>query len=249
MSDRPLSFYFFDFDDNIMFLQTEISIINTETQETMYVSTGEFANIHPLLGQPGQWSDYAMYDGSFRNFRDLTPEEKAAGQPEHFVADIEKALQEDPSKWQAPSWRFFVHACNTQRPLSIVTARGHSRETLRAGVRVLKDHGLIEREPHYHSVYPVGNDEIRRDDLDDPKLQATTPVLKRRAILKSVDKAVEAYDRDDLHFGMSDDDPANVNLIIKAMNACKRKYLDKRFYVINTHFGEMVKLEVLPFDG
>ena len=33
------------------------------------------------------------------------------------------------------------------------------------------------------------------------------------------------------------------------MNACKRKYLDKRFYVINTHYGEMVKLEVLPFDG
>ena len=46
----------------------------------------------------------------------------------------------------------------------------------------------------------------------------------------------------------SDDDPKNVDLIINAMCDCKRKYLDKRFFVIDTHKGEKVKLEVLPPD-
>jgi len=47
---------------------------------------------------------------------------------------------------------------------------------------------------------------------------------------------------------MSDDDPKNVDLIIKAMCDCKKKYLDKRFFVIDTHEGEKVKLEVFPVD-
>lgn len=47
---------------------------------------------------------------------------------------------------------------------------------------------------------------------------------------------------------MSDDDPENVDLIIKAMCDCKKKYLDKRFYVIKMHKGEQVKLEVFPVD-
>jgi len=32
------------------------------------------------------------------------------------------------------------------------------------------------------------------------------------------------------------------------MVECKKKYLDKRFFVINTPRGENVKLEVLPVD-
>jgi hypothetical protein len=47
---------------------------------------------------------------------------------------------------------------------------------------------------------------------------------------------------------MSDDDPQNVSLIIRAMSECKQKYADKRFFVINTHMNEEVKLEVFPID-
>ena len=32
------------------------------------------------------------------------------------------------------------------------------------------------------------------------------------------------------------------------MCECKKKYLDKRFFVINMHKGEQVKLEVFPVD-
>ena len=52
----------------------------------------------------------------------------------------------------------------------------------------------------------------------------------------------------DHRFGMSDDDPKNLDLIIKAMCDCKIKHITKRFFVINTHQGEWVKLEVFPVD-
>jgi len=47
---------------------------------------------------------------------------------------------------------------------------------------------------------------------------------------------------------MSDDDPKNVDLIIKAMCDCKKTHPDKRSFVVYTHEGEHVKLEVFPID-
>ncbi len=248
-SSDGISFYFFDFDDNIMFLSTSIVVRNPVTRETRELSTGEFANVHSLLGQPGDWQDWAMFDGSFKNFRDIPEDQLEPGQKQHFVNDVEAAVSGPDDSWQAPAWPLFVHACAAQRPVSIVTARGHSPATLQAGVRVLVDKGLIPKEPNYHTVFPVGNDDVRRDQLDDPDLEITTPALKKRAIMQTVDKALERYGAEPQHrFGMSDDDPKNVHLIISAMAECKKKYLDKRFFVINTHMGEKVKLEVFPVD-
>jgi hypothetical protein len=248
-NSEAVSFYFFDFDDNIMFLATPIFILNTMTSEAMEVSTGEFADIYPRLGSPGEWENFSMYDGSYLHFRDIPADRLRPGQKQYFVADVEQAVEGDPEKWQGPSWRLFVHACETQRPVSIVTARGHSPDTIKAGVGVLVDKGIISQEPNYHTVFPVGNDELRREQLDDPMLTLTTPILKRRAIVKSVEKALEVYgDRPEHRFGMSDDDPQNVNLIIRAMCDCKKRHLDKRFFVINTHQGEMVKMEIFPVD-
>jgi len=250
-----VSFYFFDFDDNIMFLGTPIYVLNVETKEEHGVSTGEFASIHSLLGKPGEWEDFTMFDGSFREFRDIPEAELGPGDQQYFVRDVEAAVSSGGEDWKAPSWDLSVHACEKQRPVSIVTARGHSPETLKAGVRVLKEHGLIAREPNYHTVFPVGNDDVRRQQLDDPELLKTTPRLKKTAIIQTVEKALAQYGAEPDHsFGMSDDDPANVNLIISAMRDCKQKYRDKRFFVINTHYDrkrnvdQRVKLEVFPYD-
>ncbi len=62
------------------------------------------------------------------------------------------------------------------------------------------------------------------------------------ALVAGVDRLLHVGHR----FGMSDNDPQNVYLIIRAMCDCKKKYPDKRFFVINTHEGEKVKLEVFP---
>jgi hypothetical protein len=260
------SFYFFDFDDNIMFLSTLIFIINKKTKEIKRLTTGDFANIQPQLGKRGKYQYYDIFDetvdsakygrlhGSFNNFLDIPIDELKSGQKQHFVLDVEKAIQNaDKKSWQAPSWDLFTYACKQQRPISIITARGHSPETLKAGVRVLVEKGLIPQEPNYLTVFPIANDDVCRELCREQpnvfELKRNTPALKRIAIRKSVDKAIERYGSKPEHrFGMSDDDPQNVDLIIKAMCDCKIKYPDKRFFVINTHAGEMVKLEVFPFN-
>ena len=82
-NSKRTSFYFFDFDDNIMFLSTPIFVINRKTKKPRRLTTGEFANIQPQLGQSGKYRDYAIFDeiiesarygrlhGSFNNFRDI----------------------------------------------------------------------------------------------------------------------------------------------------------------------------------
>ena len=223
------------------------------------MSTSEFADLRMQLGKVEPWKDFAIFSGSYSHFRDIPEDQLQPGQKQWFVQDIEKAIAGLPETWQAPSWELFVYACKAKRPISIVTARGHSRETLKAGVRVLLERGLIEREPRYLSIYAVGNPEIAREliaGMEDKaeqervsKLQDPTSALKRIAIRKSVDEALEIFGSEPEHrFGMSDDDPKNVDLIIKAMCDCKKKYLDKRFFVIDTHKGEKVKLEVFPVD-
>jgi hypothetical protein len=109
-----VSFYFFDFDDNIMFLATPIFILNTETEKREPFSTGKFANIHPLLGQPGEWENYAMFEGSYSNFRDIPEDELQPGQKQYFVEDVEKAIKSDERSWQGSSWDLFVYACEKQ---------------------------------------------------------------------------------------------------------------------------------------
>jgi hypothetical protein len=242
------SFYFFDFDDNIMFLKTRIFVRNTLTRAEVALTTSEFALVHPQLGRPGRWEDFALFDGTDRDFRDRPADQLPAGGKQPFVRDVEEAVATPGSSWQAPSWQLFVYACEHQRPLSIVTARGHAPQTVREGVRALVARGLLPREPNYHTVFPVGNDAVRQQ-LGDERLDLTTPALKRLAIIRSADQALARYGAEPPHrFGMSDDDPQNVYLIIRAMSECKQRYPDKRCFVINTHFGEMVKLEVFPVN-
>lgn len=244
-----VSLYFFDFDDNVMCLGTPVFIRNTVTGETRKLSTGEFATVFPRLGIPGEWQDYAMFEGSYARFRDLPKAQAEAGQKQYFTQDIENALQLPEQEWKGPSWDLFHYACWRQRPVSIITARGHEPDTLKQGIRVLVERGFLLKEPNYHTIFPVGNDQVREQQLGDTSLTMTTPALKKRAIIQSVAQALDTFGAGVPHrFGMSDDDPQNVHLIISAMCECKKKYLDKRFFVINTHQGEMVKLEVFPVN-
>ncbi len=244
---QPQSFYFFDFADNVMFLHTPILIKHAATGNVKGVSTAEFARIWPRLGAPGDWEQYAIFDGSYQFFRDIPADQLGDGKPQNFVSDIQHALSSrPPDSWQAPSWAFFVHACAKQRPLSIITARGHEPDTIKAGIRLLKDEGWIEKEPKYLTIFPVSNEAVRRA-LGDADATLTTPSLKKLAIIQSVEAGLELYGAGSPHqFGMSDDDPHNMQLIIEAMRDCKLNHPDKRFFVFNTHVHNSVKLEVLP---
>jgi cytidine deaminase len=256
---KDLSFYFFDFDDNIMFLPTPILIRNTATKRSKKVTTADFAGIRMLLGRPGPWKEFELFENTYSHFRDVPPDKLKPGRQQYFVEDVAKAVSTRGTAWQAPSWPLFKDACAKRRPVAIITARGHSRETLMAGIRVLAERKLIPREPNYLAVYPVGHPQVideLLESLDDPEERArlrasrdNTSDLKRIAIRNAVETALRVYGTEPEHrFGMSDDDPRNVDLIVKAMCDCKTRHLGKRFFVINTHQNEWVKLEVFPVD-
>ena len=250
---RAKSFYFFDFDDNILFLPTPIIIFKKDTGEEKYLSSSQWAKHHDTIGKQGPFKDYFLeyndQTGSFRYFRDqkLNFMDKVVRKQQFFISDIEKALKLSNRHWQAPSWNFFYHATSKQRPISIITARGHQRETLKKGIQLLIQKGHLPCPPNYLSLYPVANPQIRTRELGDLNLTQSIAQLKKQALFESVKKAIELYGHNPYHrFGMSDDDPKNIELITEEMKNLKRLYPEMGFFIIQTLKDNSIKTEVLP---
>ena len=244
------SFYFFDFDDNIAFLTTSLVLFHKQSKEELYLSSSEWAIHHSVIGRSGPYVDYEInYDdinGSFRNFRDLdlSDVERLAGKRQLFVEDVREALKLPDLQWKGPSWHCFYHATFNQRPVSIITARGHSAPTIQEGVREFIQAGHLPAEPHYLSVYAVSNKKVR-EHLGDPNYTASIAELKQRAIRASVEKAIEIYGHSPHHrFGMSDDDPKNIQLVVEEMTRLKSTYPQMSFFMIETHGGDFIKHEI-----
>lgn len=256
-SDRNLhlggrSFYFFDFDDNVAYLTTPIVIFNKETGAERTLSSGEWARYHQQIGNSGPFAnyyvDYNDETGSFRYFRDQKHSfiDKVVRRKQTFLSDIEKALEQADYSWKAPSWNCFYHATFNMRPTSVITARGHNKETIEDGIDLMVRTGHLPHNPNYLSIYPVTNPNVRVNELQDPKLEKSVADLKREAINQSVERALELYGHNPHHrFGMSDDDPKNVELITEEMKVLKRKYPEMAFFVIQTFEDSYVKTEVL----
>ncbi len=246
------SFYFFDFDDNVAYLSTPIVIFNKTTGSEKTLSSGEWARLHSNIGKSGPLADYTIdYNdetGSFRYFRDqqLSFIDKMVRRKQTFLSDIEKVLAQADYSWKAPSWNCFYHATFNKRPTSVITARGHHKDTIREGIELLVREGHLPHSPNYLSIFPVTNPEVRVAELKDPALKAGVAELKREAINQSVEEALRLYGNSPYHrFGMSDDDPKNVELITEEMKLLKRKYPQMSFFVIQTFEDSYVKTEVL----
>ncbi len=243
------SFYFFDFDDNVVHLHTKIVVFHKRTGDEREISTTDFPLVHPDLGKPGsEWEHYEVREhgemGSFRNFREMNPA-LLKGRPQPLVADMHSALQNPFQEWRGPSWNFFSHAVNNNRPIAVITARGHHPHTIRRAIDLLVLSGDLDAHPNYLSVYPVSNPDIRKS-LGDTDFKLSTGDLKKIAIKAAVADAFACYGENPYHrFGMSDDDPHNVALIIEAMRELKELYPENAFFAFNTHGGRIVREEVL----
>ena len=149
---------------------------------------------------------------------------------------------------EGPSWNCFYHATFNKRPTSIITARGHHAKTIRDGIKQIVQKGHLPHDPNYLSIFPVSNPETRKQ-LGDSNLKSSVPDLKRSAIRESVDLALRKYGYSPHHrFGMSDDDPKNVEMITEEMRALKRKYPEMSFFVIQTIEGGYDKMEVKAYS-
>lgn len=244
------SFYFFDFDDNIVFLSTPIIIFHRESGDELALSSGQWANSHHTIGKHGPYADYQIRDegpkGSFRYFRDHEAEELArlGRSRQLFVEDVASALGYPDLQWKGPSWECFYHATFNQRPVSLITARGHQPDTFKDGIRLFVQRRLLPLEPNYLSIFPVSHPGIRTD-LGDSTGKMSIAELKQRAIRASVEKAIEVYGESPHHrFGMSDDDPRNIQLIAEEMGRLKTRYPEMSFFMIETHNGTFVKHEI-----
>lgn len=244
------SFYFFDFDDNIAVLSTPILIFHRETGESVKLSSREFGEQSGCIGRRGLYKDYEVRlddaHGSFKFFRDrdINLLQKILGRRQMFIEDLEYALGLPDYHWKGPSWDCFYHAVFNSRPISLITARGHDPETMKAGIRLMVEQGHIPNEPNYLGLFPVNFPDTRR--LLKRDMQTSVAEMKQLAIRASVEKAFQLYGFNPHHrFGMSDDDPKNVELVIAEMSRLKREYPENTFFVFDTHKGQFLRREVL----
>lgn len=243
------SFYFFDFDENIAFLQTPSFIFHRETRREVQLSGREFILHSPQIGKRGVYKDYVIdldpESGSFRFFRDknLGLLERAFGRKQTFLRDIAEALGQPEVHWKGPSWDYFYHAVFNGRPISLITARGHHPNTIREGIRILVREGHLPNEPNYLGIYPVSHPEVLRSLGG---VEGQIPQLKRQALRRSVEDAMRIYGNSPHHrFGISDDDPKNIKWIIEEMIELKKEHPENSFFVIETTHGRCVKHEIL----
>jgi hypothetical protein len=244
------SFYFFDFDDNVAFLATPVFLFHKATGLELEITSVDFAKAQDAIGRTGPYADYRIdfcdLSGTFRRFRDRDPElvERLAAGKQAFVEDLAAALGFPDLQWKGPSWSCFYHAAYNQRPLALITARGHKPDTIREGIELFVRHGHLPATPNYLGIYPVMNKAIRAA-LGDSDLVKSVPELKKAAIRIAVERAIEIYGASPYHrFGMSDDDPQNIELIAEEMTSLKQKYPEMSFFVIETQEGKFVKWEV-----
>ena len=161
-----------------------------------------------------------------------------------LICSLEEASFVNYYLWKAPSWNCFYHATFNKRPTSIITARGHHETTIKQGINQIVQEGHLPYDPNYLSIFPVSNPDTRKQ-LGDSELKSSVPDLKRSAIRESVDLALRKYGYSPHHrFGMSDDDPKNVEMITEEMRALKRKFPEMSFFVIQTNEDGYEKLEV-----
>lgn len=119
-----LSYYSFDWDDNLIKMPTKILFKDVKNGGIKEVDTHSFAEIRSKLPELGL--EYLPNDGSFINFRDNDEAN------EQFAKDAVKA----PT---AKAWPAFVRAINSASFFAIITARGHSPQALKQGVREVID--------------------------------------------------------------------------------------------------------------
>jgi hypothetical protein len=243
------SFYFFDFDDNVAFLTTAIFLRHRVTDQEIQISSREFAQQSAFIGKEGLYADYTVDPdakaGSFRCFRDrdFSWMERMVGRRQMFVEDLASALGMPDLHWKGPSWNCFYHAVFNARPVALITARGHHPNTMVEGIRLWVEEGHLPYEPNYLALYPVSHPEIKKQ-LGLPESHSV-PHLKQKALREAVARAKQVYGDNPHHrFGMSDDDPRNIEWITREMRELKYENPKMSFFIIQTHGEHMVKSEI-----
>ena len=142
VATRDFKYYIFDWDDNILHMPTKIRMEHRRDDgawEPVEVSTATFAMIrsdveHYRPPTQGGW------EAAFRNFADEPGRNT-------FIEDTVAALEKiEHGEVPGPSYNALKRTLREGRIFAIVTARGHSPQTIEKAVRVFIRYALTEAE-------------------------------------------------------------------------------------------------------
>lgn len=140
-----LLYYAFDWDDNILFMPTEIQMEKLVSDEWIptKVSTAEFSEVRNDIDH---WR--IDYDVAFIEFRDQGERGENA-----FIEDVKSAISQNKL---GPAWNDFVECLSNGSIFAIITARGHESQPMRKGVEWIIDNVLSEE-----NIYRMYNHLLR----------------------------------------------------------------------------------------
>ena len=222
---KKIESYNFDWDDNILFLDSKIRIYHKKTLKFKDLSTNKFAIHRKCIGKKGIYKDYfiledndvMMKDGkalksSFWEFRDTyEPVFK-----NNFTAQVIKALDD---KKYGPSFKHFCNCLNSKKKsewVTIITARGHEPSSILEALVYLKDKGYIKYLPKVSNIYPVSNPKIKGN--------AKKPCGKKLEIIKNILNNIKSVASNVEHFFHFSDDDVHT---IKKVHRSLRHYLNR----------------------
>ena len=244
--------YSFDWDDNILFMPTQIYLEKRVGKGwvPISVSTEEFREVRKEMGKLYRYVDNDPMK-SFKDFRSY----------DSFIKDTNEALRKQAF---GPSFDKFKEALCYGSDFSIITARGNPPQAIKDTIKIIIDTILTEEErgqmiANLHGVsidqylnlqdyYPVSSDEFM--EKFGVESTSTEPEIAKTLALKSfVDRVVKAVDKikDDSEYtgisiGFSDDDLGNVETAERYIQeTLKGLYPDVRFLVYDTSDPENPK--------
>jgi hypothetical protein len=254
-----LTYWNFDWDDNVMFMPTPIVLYKKGSHETKTVSTQEFASIRDNLGRAkSEWKDWEVRTGkddSFYRFR-------KASTGNYFLDDIlqaTKGLGAAPQAWQGPSWKAFVTALSnseTAANVRIITARENTSDEILEGLAELKRQGWIKYLPKVEHISPVGGS-ANPAGLKVAQLRASLRDTEKQTVPDDAPLVMSASGHGKtrmLLWGFSDDDWGNYTAAKTAVKRMMKKGEIKQtkvtlFFTGRNHPKHPPEVKLITLDG
>ncbi len=131
-----MKYYAFDWDDNILEMPTQIVLIDEKGSE-VGMSTEDFAHYRSKVGlEPFEYKGSKIVGFAEEAFRNFTVKGD-----ERFMTDVMLAKP-------GPAWSDFLECVNGGSIFAIITARGHSPETIKNTVynMIISDYKGLDKE-------------------------------------------------------------------------------------------------------
>jgi hypothetical protein len=255
-----MKYYAFDWDDNIVYMPTEIILID-DVGDEVGMSTHDFAKYRGEIGK----NNFRYRGTTIVNYANLPFRQFTVTGDEGFLSDVLTAKK-------GPAFDDFEEAINNGSIFSIITARGHNPETLKKGVKKYITNGfhgideekLIKNLQKYRDLVAPENqyEDIVDEYLDLCKFypvsfesgSAANPEIEKvKALNEFYDYCEEMserikkafYFKNDMNgekgnilnftIGFSDDDPKNIEVM-------KDKVNKKGLTIYSTNKGEKEKV-------